>query len=100
MIDLTVIDKFPQKSGKFHRKHLYEPCLIYKLKAGIISSISMKEIPLTFLESSQEITPIHVGTIDSQAIRDRVTSPTSTKRQPNYHNVDRKGKIYHREICS
>ena len=90
MIDLTVIGKFPRKSGKFHRKHLYEPCLIYKLKAGIISSISMKEISLTFLESSQEITTIHVGTMDSQAISDRVTSPTSTKRQPNYHKWTKK----------
>ena len=45
----------------------------------------MKEISLTFLDLPQEITTIHVGTIDSQAIRDRVTSLTSTKRQPNYH---------------
>ena len=88
---VTVIGKFPrksnflEKSGKFYRKHLYEPCLNYNLKAGIISSISMKEIFLTFLESSQETTTIHVGTIDAHAIRDHVASPTSTKRQPNYH---------------
>ena len=80
MIDLTVIGKFPRKSGKFHRKQKTVRTLFNLQTEGRdhIKHINERNISYIF----RIITRDHN---DSRwhdrlsAIRDRVTSPTSTK---------------------